>query len=491
MSSSTTTTYVRSSLINFFIFCTDYGNREGDEEEKIMLFIPQEDNMGKKLKAVGITQALTQFAETFAPSHHCECLVTQKTKSYYINPEGNFWCVMSLSIPYLEKTIKDKKVIEYFTDDIQDVILKETLKQSYEMFVLFNGLFQFILNKFGLDALKERFEFFYTRYLQTLNFGQLDLLDLYQGVHYLPLDKIDFLKVQCFSNLIENTFSSVKHVCILHNDQLLWTSTTKQNMKILYKYLTTSLFPASNEADDTQSNTAAKISPSQVSRSSSMSSQSGGSTYSTNYPNPGRFLTAPPDMVNPSNPIPKRSPRVFLQVDKKTCELNLLVYKAFNLIICLMVDLQSLSSELCGKIHQFIGPQLGSLANTITEQISKRSSSSSDQQYRFLYFNSMNLAIKSSIHSKKSANVVSVAPEIMRLLVDIHSDLAKRDKRDKRKSGGEIIVKTLADCWVVGKRSGFREFFVILNQKNASLVEINEELKRVITTSFNNILFLD
>lgn len=484
MSSSSSSTYVRSSLINFFIFSTDYGKREGDEEEKIMLFIPQEENMGKKLKAIGIAQALIQFAEKFAPSHHCECLVTQKTKSYIINPETNFWCVMSLSIPYLEKTIKDKKVVEYFNDDIQDAILKETLKQSYDMFVLFNGLFSAILNKFGINALKERFEFFYTRYLQTLNFGQLDLLDLYQGVLYLPLDKIDFLKIQCFSNLIENTFSSVKHVCILHNDQLLWTSTTKDNMRILYKYLTTSLFPASHDADD--GNNSNKNSPS-LSARGSLSSLSGStsSAFCSSYPNPGRFLTAPPDMVLASNPIPKRSPRVFLQVDNKTCELNLLVYKAFNLIICLMVDLQSLSSELCGKIHQFIGPQLGSLANSITEQVSKRSASSSDQQYRFLYFNSMNLAIKSSIHSRKSATVVSVAPEIMRLLVDIHADL------DMSEKGGEIIVKTLADCWVVGKRSGFREFFVILNQKNASLVEINDELKRVITTSFSNILFLD
>lgn len=487
MSSSTTTTYVRSSLINFFIFCADYGNREGYEEEKIMLFIPQEENMGKKLKAVGLAQALILFADKFAPASPCDCLVTQKSKSYILNAEGSFWCVMTLSIPYLEKTIKDKKVVEYFPDDIQDSILKETVRQSYDMFVLFNGLFVFIFNKFGLGALKERFEFFYSRYLQTLNFGQLDLLDLYQGVHYLPLDKIDFLKIQCFSNLIENTFSSVRHVCILHNDQLLWTSMNKENMKILYKYLTTSLFPASNEADDNQSTNSSRNSPSQVSRSSTISSQSSSSNFSSTYPNPGRFLTAPPEMVNPANPIPKRSPRVFLQVDNKTCELNLLVYKAFNLIVCLMVDLQSFSSELCGKIHQFIGPQLSSLANTISEQVTKRSSYSSDQQYRFLYFNSMNLAIKSSIHSKKSSSVVSVAPEIMRLLVDIHSDLSACDKR----KGGEIIVKTLADCWVVGKRSGFREFFVILNQKNASLVEINEELKRVIATSFNNILFLD
>lgn len=38
---------------------------------------------------------------------------------------------------------------------------------------------------------------------------------------------------------------------------------------------------------------------------------------------------------------------------------------------------------------------------------------------------------------------------------------------------GEIIVKTSTDNWVVGKKSDHREFFVVINQKNANLIEIN------------------
>ena len=38
---------------------------------------------------------------------------------------------------------------------------------------------------------------------------------------------------------------------------------------------------------------------------------------------------------------------------------------------------------------------------------------------------------------------------------------------------GETIVKTSTDCWVVGKKSDQREFYVVLNQKNANLIEIN------------------
>lgn len=37
----------------------------------------------------------------------------------------------------------------------------------------------------------------------------------------------------------------------------------------------------------------------------------------------------------------------------------------------------------------------------------------------------------------------------------------------------EIIVKAMSDYWVVGKKSDRRELYVILNQKNANLIEVN------------------
>ena len=34
-------------------------------------------------------------------------------------------------------------------------------------------------------------------------------------------------------------------------------------------------------------------------------------------------------------------------------------------------------------------------------------------------------------------------------------------------------MKTMSDCWIVGRKSDQRELFVILNQKNANLIEID------------------
>ena len=41
---------------------------------------------------------------------------------------------------------------------------------------------------------------------------------------------------------------------------------------------------------------------------------------------------------------------------------------------------------------------------------------------------------------------------------------------------GETIVKTCTDSWVVAKKSDQREVYVIINQRNANLIEINGAL---------------
>ena len=90
---------------------------------------------------------------------------------------------------------------------------------------------------------------------------------------------------------------------------------------------------------------------------------------------------------------------------------------------------------------------------------------------------------------------------------------------------GETVIKTASDYWVVGKKSDQREFYVVLNNKMANLAEINgmltiysllpllnfaiphviqpplscscvsvlfvDEVKKLCTSQFSNIFFLD
>lgn len=63
---------------------------------------------------------------------------------------------------------------------------------------------------------------FFFQYLLSLKLGNNDILDVFQGLQFLPLDKITFLRVQCFMNLIEAMFSQIKYTSFLYNDQVVW-----------------------------------------------------------------------------------------------------------------------------------------------------------------------------------------------------------------------------------------------------------------------------
>ncbi|KAG8319934.1 vacuolar fusion protein ccz1 [Homalodisca vitripennis] len=45
----------------------------------------------------------------------------------------------------------------------------------------------------------------------------------------------------------------------------------------------------------------------------------------------------------------------------------------------------------------------------------------------------------------------------------------------------ETIVKTTSDYWVVGRLSNAREFYVVIQHKNANLIEISGESSSVIS----------
>ncbi|CAH3105992.1 unnamed protein product [Pocillopora meandrina] len=452
------------SLVNFFIYNSTFGPKEGMEKEKIILYIPTGEELDKKIKNIGLCEALVKFTETFSPEKPCNSLHTQKTRQVFFEAEPEFWMIMTVSIPFSEKMTKDGKMfVEYHDEDVLDSVLDGVLKQAYKMFKLFNGTFSYILKTYNIEALCKRLEHFYTSYLQTLNFSQFNLLDVFSGINFLPLDKNTFLRIQSFINVIEHTFSQVRYTSFLYSEKLVWSGLEQEDMRILYKYLVTSLFPSTIDLESMEN------------------PRSQGYVIVQPKPHHGRFITGPTELDDV--PIPRPPPKIFVNTDSEQEELILVVYKALEATICLMISGSYPTLDFFRKIDNFIGPQLTTLANIIGEQSAKKQQSS-DQQYRYLYFNHMNLAQKSSVHSKKSS-LPCVAPEIMRLMGDISADFASFQE------DGETFVKTMSDCWIVGRKSDQRELFVILNQKSANLIEIDEEVKRLGITQFNNIFFLD
>ncbi|XP_032742561.1 vacuolar fusion protein CCZ1 homolog isoform X1 [Rattus rattus] len=460
------------ALLSFFIYNPRFGPREGEEENKILFYHPNEVEKNEKIRNVGLCEAIVQFTRTFSPSKPAKSLHTQKNRQFFNEPEENFWMVMVVRNPIIEKQSKDgKAVVEYQEEELLDKVYSSVLQQCYSMYKLFNGTFLKAMEDGGVKLLKERLEKFFHRYLQTLHLQSCDLLDIFGGISFFPLDKMTYLKIQSFINRMEESLSVVKYTAFLYNDQLIWSGLEQDDMRILYKYLTTSLFPR-------------HIEPELAGRDSPVRAEMPG-----NLQHYGRFLTGPLNLNDPGAKC--RFPKIFVNTDDTYEELHLIVYKAMSAAVCFMIDASTqLTLDFCRRLDSIVGPQLTVLASDICEQfnINKRiSGSEKEPQFKFIYFNHMNLAEKSTIHMRKtpSVSLTSVHPDLMKILGDINSDFTRADEDE------EIIVKAMSDYWVVGKKSDQRELYVILNQKNANLIEVNEEVKKLCATQFNNIFFLD
>ncbi|KAL6475153.1 hypothetical protein MHYP_G00161930 [Metynnis hypsauchen] len=449
------------SLLSFFIYNPKFGPREGEEEKKILFYHPSEVEKNEKIRNVGLCEAIVQFTRTFCPTKPAKSLHTQKNRQFFHEPEDNFWMVMIVRNPMIEKPSKDGKpaTIEYQEEEILDSVYGAVLRQCYSMYKLFNGTFSRAFEAGGVELLRQKLEKFFYRYLQTLHLQSCDLLDVFGGISFFPLDKMTYLKIQSFVNRVEESLSLVKYTAFLYNDQLIWSGLEQDDMRILYKYLTTSLFPRHTE-------------PELAGRDSPLRPEVAG-----NLLHYGRFLTGPANLKDPEAKF--RFPRIFVNTEDSYEELHLIVYKAMSAAVCFMINASvELTREFCEQLDALVGPQLTLLASDICEQynINRRiSGPEKEPQFKFIYFNHMNLAEKSTIHMRKTASVslTSVHPDLMKILGDINCDFARVDEDE------EIIVKAMTDYWVVGKKSDQRELYVILNQKNANLIEVNEEVKRL------------
>ncbi|CAI9723484.1 Hypothetical predicted protein [Octopus vulgaris] len=459
------------SLENFYIFNSNYGSREGEEHKKIMFYFPKKVDIDTKMKQIGLSEAIVQFTKTFTDKP-CKSLHTQKHRQIFHEPEESFWMVVTITIPSSEKIKDGQSFIDYQDEEVQDLVYDCVLKQAYRMFKLFNGSFMNILqrSKQSVVALQQRLEYFFARYLLTLKLCQSDILDVFDGIHFLPLNKNTYLRMKCFINQVEAQFPEIKYTAFLYNDQLVWSGLQQDDMRIMYRYLITGLFPSFLEQNLISEN----ISPVKLS----------GVTASSQV-HYGRFITGPPDIKDESNM--GKVPHVYLNTEEENEECYLLVYRALSASICMFINVNTpLTFQTCKKIDAFLGQTLTTLASDIAEQYSKKSLSFSEPQYKYVYFNHMNLAQKTTVHgdNKKSTNL-NIPPDTIKLLSDISSDFSKCE------DDAETIVKTLNDSWVVGKKSDHREFYVVINQKNANLIEINEEVKKLCSTHFNSVFFLD
>lgn len=75
------------------------------------------------------------------------------------------------------------------------------------------------------------------------------------------------------------------------------------------------------------------------------------------------------------------------------------------------------------SLDSFLGPQLTTLVSCVAEQCAKHVIVTPESSTKYLYFNKLNLAYKSTIHldNRRCSNVLTT-PEVLRIITDIYND---------------------------------------------------------------------
>ncbi|XP_073983942.1 vacuolar fusion protein CCZ1 isoform X1 [Rhodnius prolixus] len=455
------------TLKNFFVYNVTFGQNEGQEEEKIMYFYPRETVIDVKMKEVGLSEAIIKFTETFS-TDLCEALQTKKTRKLFLQPEPNFWIVMTITVPTGWDALEGT---EYRGNEVQLPIYEAVLRQAYLTSKLFIGPYQTAIEKHGPDFLKMKLDMFFTRYLLSVRLKENDIIGLFQGVRFLPLDKPTFLHSQCFINSVEAKFPIVDYVMLFFNDELIWSGVGAEDAQIIYRYLISSLLPTYLKA--TKSISALSL--------------------SRPLPAVNRFVTGP-DTLN-DKVYTDQVPKVYISSVMTPGHYHLVVYRLQQLTIALLIPSdQILKLEFYRNLDSFLAPRMEKISKEIhsyrdlQHQISSSNCSSDESMdTRYVYFNSLNLATKSTLNEKKFPAQGPIAKDLLNILVTMHQN--QKRLVEEGITSGEHIVKTKTDHWVVGRMSNNRHFYITLERKKTNLVEVSEEVKKICEKQLKSIFF--
>jgi len=440
-----------AALKYFFIFNPKLGQKEGMEHEKILFFYPPAVNIDEQARNVGLSEGLIHFTSTFSPDRLCDSVRREKHTCAFFHPEPDAWIVLMVRNPYVSRTGKDGKVKQHcFEDELDDSLLQIIVRQAYKMFKLFCGPIQYISEKEGgVTEVRARLAGFIPHFLNSISFDQLDLFHTLEGIQFLPVDKNVYLRIQSYINLTEDRVPKVQYAAFLYRDHLVWSGLEQDDMRTVYAYLISSMASADIKQDV---GTPPKIR--------------------------GRvgFVTGPEDPNNPNTGIV--APRVF--VGSNSQQFCLIVYELHDILSLFLIEKSSLYElSLYQQLDAYIVPHLNFLAPVLSEHYTRKHGN--EDQYRYIYFNHMNLAMKTSLRQKGA----DLPRETTKMLNEIHSDFEKQPSVPS-----EVLIRTSSDRWLVGRKSDQREFYVFFDSKNANLLEINEEVKKLSGSYFNNI-FID
>lgn len=393
-------------LIRFFIYNPEFGPKEGEEAKKILYFYDSDntqegdrtteshEKLEQQIKHVGLTEAAIRFASIFSqcPGSCALGMHTQKTKSVYLEPEKDFFMVLTVTVPRTKRR-KHSRTSElatsptyeyaYSPDDVHENVLRAILLRAYDMFKLFTGGFQhqFINNcDAKIEDFKGNLKSFFRKYVNSTMLSVADKADLgcslFGGVQFLTLESSAFLKVHSFIGRIEDEFRpNIEASLFLHQGNIVWSGLQQKETALLFQYINTSLLPSTVFASLSERN------------SSSASTYEPPTSRSPFAGHQGRFLTGiasagsaadiklPKIFVPPPSTFIREENMSFPGQEKRELkfrEYHLIVYHAITSTVCLTIPSEiEITNGMMDRLDAHMGSRLTNMSADLLDVFGK------------------------------------------------------------------------------------------------------------------------
>eukprot|EP01061_Rhynchopus_euleeides_P014043 TRINITY_DN2434_c0_g1_i2.p1 TRINITY_DN2434_c0_g1~~TRINITY_DN2434_c0_g1_i2.p1 ORF type:complete len:521 (+),score=158.72 TRINITY_DN2434_c0_g1_i2:134-1564(+) len=471
-------------LLKLYIFNNTVSAKEETQHENLMYYHPAGLTLDEKLMDIGLSGSVVGFHDQFEEASSISSLCCEAYQLVWIEPEPEFWICATLRR-------QPPNPGDPFTsmEDHEAKAVTALLKEGYRFFRLHHGDFTQHY-KSTLPELRRRLTAFWDIYIQWMTplvAQGLDLFDCMGGIKYLPADRAAYLKVQSLVHALEVDFPAIRASLVLVDGLLLYTGLNLEDTHTMFQFL--SMRQRSGSKPQPFDN---------VIHLSHPSARGDESYVGFLSPTQGCVDTGRAGLVRQI--ISERVLGRKAQVDQPPINMHLgpfhatetgteltrhslVVYQCGRYILGMFIDpevvgMQS-QPEVCGALYRELNSALSRFSKStsqVTDNIVK--SIVWDENYQYVYFNRMNMALKSSLR-RKGAD----AQEALRHIERLHRIF--EDYPNMK----EAWARSKESTWVVGRKSGSRDFYSVFDGKS-SLSDAHEEVKRVSQVFFNG-MFID
>lgn len=354
-------------------------------------------------------------------------------------------------------------------NELNDVALGKLLESTYEHHRLFNGTFEHTLNTEDkkVEVLRAIVRRSFSQTLTTLTAQQASVFGALGGMTFLPTPPGSFMKLHSLVSTVTMNIPEVSHVLLMYRDLLVWSDLDQDNTRILYTWWSEFLARKSKvplepkfwygihdpSKADSPINT-----PTVYLKDLFPSADPSGDGMNTFAPSPSTATTS-----DDSTAEPNFASRGFV------------VLQGYGAACLFLVKPEAIEDRsFYRSLFDLVSPTLKESSMIMAKSLETQE----NEEFMYIYFNAMNLALKSTIKSRS----LEIPRDTMSTLLDMHEYF--------QRSGtalGEIIVKTASDSWIIGKKAESRLLFVLIDQRHKTILDIADDVQALCSRAFKGV----